>query len=93
MNLGWSQIWGSGVVLFGLVAIKRQNIPVGIEGRPASFYLTGKKAIFVGVIAIFIGLMVFFEIPSSLIRNLDIDKCLDSGGKWDYFNDKCLYEE
>lgn len=86
MNLGWDQIWGFGVVIVGCVMIFSRNIPIGIEGRHPSFYVKGKLAVFIGVLVIAVGLIVTFDIP----RQMRIDSCLDSGGKYDYIGDNCL---
>lgn len=35
-------------------------------------------------------LLIFFIVAVSGCEYVEIDKCLDNGGKWDYDNDKCL---
>ena len=47
-----------------------------------------------GVIVVLIALMVVALVGITLyaIKFSAIDACLDSGGKWDYENNHCLYK-
>jgi hypothetical protein len=85
VEIPWPQIWGIGAIGVGIYWIIRRNVPVGIEGYPSSFYVKGKGAIFMGVVAIIIGLIVAIDLP----KQLWIDKCLDSGGRYDYESEVC----
>ena len=85
MSLEWPQIWGFGVALFGVFFLIRRKIDIGIRGRPASFTVTGKWAIFLGFLIISLGLFVGLEIP----KQLKIDRCLDGGGKFNYETKLC----
>ena len=87
MDIGWSQIWGTGVIAVGIYWIIRSNVPVGIEGRPPAFHAKGKWAVLLGIVAIVIGSIVALELP----KQLKIDACLDSGGRYDYEQNGCDY--
>lgn len=56
--MSFGVLWGVGVVLVGVVWICKRKVGVGIEGRKPAFYVTGPAAIFLGAIAIPIGLYV-----------------------------------
>ena len=86
MDVPWQQIWGIGVIGVGIYWIVRRNVPVGIEGYPSSFYVKGKGAILLGVVAILIGLILAIDLP----KQIRIDNCLDSGGRFDYERDVCI---
>ena len=88
MDFGWNQIWGFGVVIVGIVCIFKKNIPVGIEGKAPSFLIKGKIAIALGILTIMLGLTVALEVP----KHIEIDRCLDSGGMYNYNKSKCEYE-
>jgi hypothetical protein len=88
MHFGWNQIWGSAVIVVGIVWIFKKNIPIGFELRPPSFYAKGKWAIFLGILAIAFGLFIALEIP----KQIKIDRCLDSGGKYNYETNECVRE-
>jgi len=86
MQLGWNQIWGIGVIIVGIIWIIKRNVPIGVELRPPSFYAKGKWAILLGLFAIVLGLFIGLEIP----KQIKIDRCLDSGGSYNYKTDKCI---
>ena len=88
MHFGWNQIWGSGVIVVGIVWILKKNIPIGFELRPPSFYAKGKWAIILGILAIAFGLFIALEIP----KQIKIDHCLDSGGSYNYETNECVRE-
>lgn len=88
MNFGWNQIWGFGVVIVGIVWIFKKDIPIGIEGKTPSFYAKGKIAVALGVLTIILGLTVALEVP----KQIKIDRCLDSGGTYDYKKSTCVYK-
>lgn len=88
MNFGWNQIWGFGVVIVGIVWILKKDIPVGIQGKAPSFYVKGKIAVALGILTIILGLTVALEVP----KQIEIDRCLDSGGMYDYNKSKCEYK-
>ena len=85
MSLEWPQIWGFGVALFGVFFLIRRKIDIGLRGRPASFTVTGKWAIFLSFLIISLGLFVGLEMP----KQLKIDRCLDGGGKFNYETKLC----
>lgn len=85
MSLEWLQIWGFGVAIFGVFFLFRRKIDIGIRGRPASYTVTGKCAIFLSLLIISLGLFVGLEIP----KQLKIDRCLDGGGKFNYETKMC----
>ena len=87
MTFGFNQIWGSIVIIVGVVWILRKNVPAGIRGRPPSFYVKGKWAVFIGISAIILGLFFALDIP----KQIEIDSCLDSGGSYDYEKEECVY--
>jgi hypothetical protein len=62
MKIGWNQVWGVGLVAVGVCWLIRLNVPVGIEGRPASFHAKRKWAALLGIAAIVFGLVVALEI-------------------------------
>lgn len=86
MDIPWAQIWGMGAIVVGIYWILKSEVPVGIKGQPHSFYARGKWAVVLGVVAIIIGLVVSFELP----KQVNIDKCLDNGGSYDYERDECI---
>lgn len=85
MDIAWSQVLGNGVIAVGIYWIIKKDIPVGIEGSPASFHAKGKWAVLLGVVAVVIGLVVALELP----EQLKIDTCLDNGGRYDYEQNSC----
>lgn len=38
-------------------------------------------------------LLILFSFGVTGCDYIEIDKCLDNSGKWDYENKKCIYEE
>lgn len=75
--------------MVGLIWLFKWNIPIGIEGRAPLFYATGKSATTLGIFAIILGLVVALEIPAYVSRYIEIDRCLDNGGKWNNYNETC----
>jgi hypothetical protein len=73
-------------IVIGIVWIIKRNVPIGMEARPPSFYAKGKWAVILGILAIILGLFVGLEIP----KQIRIDRCLDSGGSYNYETDKCV---
>jgi hypothetical protein len=86
MQFRWNQIWGMSAIVVGIICIVKRNVPIGFESRPPSFYAKGKWAILLGVLIIILGLFIGLEIP----KQMKIDRCLDSGGRYDYKADKCI---
>jgi hypothetical protein len=62
MKIGWNQFWGLGLVAVGVYWLIRRHVPVGIEGRLASFHAKGKWAVLLGIAAIIFGLVLALEI-------------------------------
>ena len=89
MHFRWNQIWGSGVIVVGIVWILKKNIPIGFALRSPSFYAREKWAIFLGILAVAFGLFIALEIPKQII----IDRCLDSGGSYNYETNECVREQ
>ncbi len=89
MQFGWNQLWGALAMLVGVYWILKRKVPVGIEGRPPSFHVAGKWAVLLGIVAIVIGLVVALEIP----RHVEIDRCLDGGGRFNYEKSLCERSE
>jgi uncharacterized membrane protein HdeD (DUF308 family) len=58
MTSGWRLLFGVILMAAGLVWIIRRNVSVGIEGRPPSFYVRGRWAVALGVLAITLGLII-----------------------------------
>jgi len=46
-----------------------------------------KRLLIIGIIAV-----AFFFVGLRLKNWIDIDKCLDSGGRWDYDKKECVYQ-
>ena len=89
VDIPWQQIGGIGVICVGIYWIVRRNVPVGIEGYPSSFYVKGKGAVLLGIVAILVGLIVAMDVP----KQWRIDRCLDSGGRYDYERDVCIHDQ
>lgn len=89
MQFGWEQIWSGGLIAVGVYWIIKRNVAVGIEGRAPSFYVKGKGAVLLGIAAILVGSVVMFEVP----KHLKIDKCLDSGGRYNYEKNSCEHSK
>ena len=85
MSTGWRLFFGLGVALVGVVWIVRRHVPVGIEGRPPSFQVRGWWAVALGILVVALGLIIAFNVP----RRLEIDSCLDQGGRFDYDKAQC----
>ncbi|MEO6118638.1 MAG: hypothetical protein ABIP37_06165 [Methylotenera sp.] len=88
MSFEWPQIWGFSFAFVGLVLLFRRKVDVGIQGRPASFVITGKWAIILSLLIIALGLFVGFQVP----KHLKIDSCLDGGGKYNYQTNLCEHK-
>ena len=50
------------MVAIGVYWLIRRNVPIGIEGRPASFHAKGKWAVRLSIAAIIFGFVVALEI-------------------------------
>ncbi|MGB4065079.1 MAG: hypothetical protein WBK19_14740 [Azonexus sp.] len=85
MSFEWPEVAGLILVVVGLHWVVKRNIPVGLEGRPPSFYLIGKWAVLAGLVAILAGLVLVFDLP----KQIAVDKCLDAGGSYDYERGRC----
>lgn len=85
MSTGWRLIFGIGFAAIGICWIIKREIPIGIEGRPPSFHARGIWAVTLGVLAVVFGLVVAFDVP----KHLEVDSCLDSGGRFDYEKGIC----
>ncbi len=64
-----TRIFGIGLVEGGFVWMKSRSIPVGIEDRPPSFFVTGTSAFLLGLIMAALGLaiIVFAERATCLL--------------------------
>ena len=60
--MGWSQVWGFGLVAVGVYWLVRHHVPIGIWGRPPSFHVRGKWAVILGIAAIVLGLGIALDI-------------------------------
>ena len=56
---------------------------------PDRFRKEAKLMFLIPLILIIFGILASLFIPR-LSRQLDIDHCLDAGGKYDYENDECI---
>ncbi len=54
-------------IIQAVYALKTQSVPVGIEGRPASFYITGFPAIIYGILLGLVG--TFFVLFPMVVSN------------------------
>jgi hypothetical protein len=64
MVLGWHLIVGLLLIAVGAFWIARRKVPVGVEGSAASYYLTGRKALAAGLVAIAAGIaFIVFGAP------------------------------
>ncbi|MGJ9420815.1 hypothetical protein ACHAC9_24205 [Massilia sp. CMS3.1] len=54
----WHQIWGIGLAVLGIYFAFRRNLPVGIQGGPTLFRLTGASAIVVSLLIALVGVAV-----------------------------------
>ncbi len=70
-NSIWPIIWGGLLIVTGVYWLKKRSIGIGIEGRPALFYIKGNVAIILGIIMIVAGIAIFrnYEILSFLNFN------------------------
>lgn len=87
MDINWNQVAGVIIIIVGIVWCIKRTVPVGIEGRPPSFYVEGKWAIVLGALAIILGLFLVADVPTQI----KIDKCLDEGGSFNYESKTCEY--
>ena len=88
MSFEWSQLWGFSFAFIGLVLLFKRKVDIGIQGRPATFVVTGKWAVILSLLIIILGLFVGFQVP----KHLKIDSCLDSGGKYNYQTNLCEHK-
>lgn len=58
MDIYWIKLLGIVMLVIGIVWIYRRQIPVGIEGRHPAFYIKGRWAILMGIIAILLGIIL-----------------------------------
>jgi ascorbate-specific PTS system EIIC-type component UlaA len=61
MRSFWVYFCSASLLIAGLVCIKRKEIGVGIEGRPASFYIKGKYSIIIGLMLVAAGVIIFLK--------------------------------
>ncbi len=59
---------------------------------PDRFKKEAKLMFLIPLSLIIFGILVSLFVPK-ISRQLDIDSCLDSGGKYDYDNDRCMTTE
>lgn len=59
---------------------------------PDRFKKEAKLMLLIPLILIVFGILVSLFIPK-ISRQLDIDSCVDAGGKYDYENNKCILVE
>lgn len=85
MSTAWRLIFGIGLAAVGMYWIIKREIPIGIEGRPPSFYARGIWAVGLGILAVVVGLVVALDVP----KQLEVDSCLDSGSRFDYVKGVC----
>jgi hypothetical protein len=55
----WYRLWGSGLIVVGVVWIRKREVEVGVAGRPPAFFVRGRAAVVCGAIVIAIGVVVF----------------------------------
>lgn len=66
-NIGAAvRVAGVGVMLSGVIWILRQSVPIGIEGRPPSYYVVGIPAVLLGLVTAVLGLVLLVS-PSTII--------------------------
>jgi len=63
MIVEWHQIAGLLLLGVGVFWIVRRKVPVGVEGSPPSYFLTGRKAVIAGAVAIAIGIAFLVGLP------------------------------
>lgn len=85
MSTDWRLFFGLSIAVVGVVWIVRRHVPIGIEGRPPSFHARGRWAVALGILAMALGLIIALNIP----RQLEVDACLDQGGRFDYEKGEC----
>jgi hypothetical protein len=54
----WPRIGGVGMVVVGVVWIRRRSVGVGIEGREPAFFVKGRGAVLIGAVTIGLGLVI-----------------------------------
>lgn len=57
----WPYVWSLGLIIIGIYIITKRKIEVGILGRPPVFYLKGRSAIIIGLLAVLVGLFVLLN--------------------------------
>lgn len=57
----WPVLWGGLLIGMGVYWIKKRSIGIGIEGRPAFFYIKGKGAIIWGILVIVAGVIILLK--------------------------------
>jgi hypothetical protein len=62
-NVAGFRVAGVATAVSGLVTVKRGALPVGIEGRPPSFYLTGIWATVGGLAIVALGCALILFAP------------------------------
>ncbi len=66
-NIGAAvRVAGVGAMLTGVIWILRQSVPIGIEGRPPSYYAVGIPAVLLGLAMAVIGLVLLVS-PSTIV--------------------------
>lgn len=55
------KVLGIACIATGLFWSVKRLIPVGVEGRPASFVLRGSITLFIGIAMIAVGIAIFFN--------------------------------
>lgn len=55
---GWRYLFGAWFIVFGALVVWKREVPVGIEGRPASHVARGWTAVLLGALVVLLGLAV-----------------------------------
>lgn len=62
------KVLGVATIVTGLMWVYRRNLPIGIEGRPPSYFLRGVPAVLSGIAMIVIGiLLVWHSVQASCL--------------------------
>jgi hypothetical protein len=57
----WPIVWGGLLIVTGIYWLKKRSIGIGIEGKPALFYIKGNALIILGMLIIIVGIIILLN--------------------------------